>query len=517
MKKQIQHENEEMYGKFLEANPDPVIVYDMKGKVVYFNPAFHCVFGWTFEECLGKKMDFFVPDENWPETQMMINKGLDRQNFSGIESRRYTKDGDILDVSISGAVQLDADGSPVRSVVNLRDITQQKRLEGLLQQGQKMEAIGTLAGGIAHDFNNLLMGIQGYTSLILLDTDSNSPHYDKLKNIEQLIKNGAELTKQLLGFARGGKYHVKPTDINEVMKKSSQMFGRTKREITIHTKYQDNIWAVEIDQRQIDQVLLNLYVNAWQAMPGGGELFLQTENIILDEYHTGLFNIKAGKYIKISVIDTGIGMDHATMQRVFDPFFTTKDMGRGTGLGLASAYGIIKNHQGIIDVSSKKGEGTAFDIYLPASEKDVIRTTRLTQKLLTGTETILLVDDEEAVIDTGEKILEALGYKVFIAREGEEALELYKKNKVKIDLVILDMIMPKMGGGEVYDRMKELNPDIKVLLSSGYSIDGQASEILERGCDGFIQKPFNIKQLSQSIRGILDRISDLKADHGGVS
>jgi len=252
-------------------------------------------------------------------------------------------------------------------------------------------------------------------------------------------------------------------------------------------------------------VLLNLYVNAWQAMPAGGDLYIQTENVTLDENYTKPFNMEPGRYAKISVTDTGVGMDEATQQRIFDPFFTTKEMGRGTGLVLASVYGIIKNHGGIINVYSEKGEGTTFNIYLPTSEKEGMEEEELPEELLKGTETILLVDDEDMIIDVGQGMLKALGYTVLVARGGKEAIELYRANKDNIDMVILDRIMPQIDGGKAYDRMKKINPDIKVLLSSGYSINGQAEEILDRGCDGFIQKPFNMRQFAQKVREILDK------------
>jgi len=386
----------------------------------------------------------------------------------------------------------------------VRDTTEHKRLEAQLRQAQKMEGIGTLAGGIAHDFNNLLMGIQGNASLVLLDLDPNHEHYEKLMTIKGLVKSGTGLTRQLLGFARGGKYEAKPTDLNELVARSSRMFSRTQKELRIHQKYQENTWTVEVDQGQIEQVLLNLYVNAWQAMPGGGDLYLDTENVTLDKSYIKPFHVEPGRYVKISVSDTGVGMDEATIQRIFEPFFTTKEMGRGTGLGLASAYGIVKNHGGIINVYSEKGEGTTFNIYLPASEKEVIEERKLPEELVKGEETVLLVDDEDIIIDVGSKMLERLGYKILLARNGKEAAELYWKNKEKIDLVILDMIMPGMSGGETYNHLVRINPNVKVLLSSGYSINEQATEILERGCSGFIQKPFNLETLSQKMREILD-------------
>jgi PAS domain S-box-containing protein len=402
------------------------------------------------------------------------------------------------------AVQINWHGKPA-TLNFLRDITLQRKLEKQLQLSQKMEAVGTLAGGVAHDFNNLLMGIQGRTSLMLLETDPIHPQFEHLKEIENYIKRAAKLTKQLLGFARGGKYEVKPTDMNDLVEKSSQMFGRTKKEITIYKKYHDQIWTVEIDQSQIDQVLLNIFVNAWQAMPGGGDLFIQTKNEMLDENFAEAYGVRAGKYVVISITDTGIGMDRKTLKRVFDPFFTTKEKERGTGLGLASAYGIIKNHDGIIMAESAGGQGAAFHIYLPASDKPAVDEGQDDQNILAGSGTILLVDDEEMIIDVGAQVLEKLGYEVLTARHGKEAIEVYQQNSQRVAIVILDLIMPEMGGGETYDRLKEMDPDVKVLLSSGYSLDGQATEILNRGCDGFIQKPFSIKALSQKLRQIIDQ------------
>jgi signal transduction histidine kinase/CheY-like chemotaxis protein len=380
------------------------------------------------------------------------------------------------------------------------------RIQKKLAELEKFRALGQLASGVAHDFNNVLMSIQGNTSLTLLDINSSSPHYERLKNIEQTVLSGAGLTKQLLGFAKGGKYEVKSTNLNDLIKQGSGMFGRTNKEIKIYTKLQPDIHIVEVDQTQIESVFVNLYLNAWEAMPGGGKLRLQTENVILDEISGKLYDAKPGKYVKISVTDTGVGMDEEIQKRIFDPFFTTKEKGRGTGLGLASAYSIIKNHEGTIDVYSKINEGTTFHIYLPASEKKFIKAEReLPAEILQGEETLLFVDDEEMIIDVGRPMLEKMGYKVFIAQNGKEAIEIYNKKRDEIDMVVLDMIMPDMGGSEAYDRLKQINPSIKVLLSSGYSVDGLASEILKRGCDGFIQKPFHMKELSQKLREILDK------------
>jgi CheY-like chemotaxis protein len=282
------------------------------------------------------------------------------------------------------------------------------------------------------------------------------------------------------------------------------LFGRTKKEITIHSKFQKDIWTVEVDQRQIEQVFLNLFVNAWQAMSKGGELYLQTENVDIDENYLKPYKVKPGRYVKISVTDTGMGMDGVTQQKIFDPFFTTKDMGRGTGLGLASAYGIIKNHDGFINVYSEVGQGTTFNIYLPASDKKVYRESKSERPLVMGSETILLVDDEDMIIKVGQAMLKKLGYRVVIARSGQEAVKAVAERSGTIDLVLLDLIMPGMDGGQTFDGIRDIQPQMPVLLSSGYAINGQAIEIMKRGCNGFIQKPFNLTQLSKHIRKVLD-------------
>jgi two-component system cell cycle sensor histidine kinase/response regulator CckA len=378
-----------------------------------------------------------------------------------------------------------------------------KRLEIKLQEAQKLESLGTLAGGVAHDFNNLLMGIQGNASLSLLDMNPGDPNHPRLKNIETYVQRGVELTNQLLGLARGGKYEVRPTNLNALIENSTEMFGRTKKEIQIQKTLEAALWPVDVDRGQIEQVLLNLYINAWQAMPHGGDLVIETRNTILNETQAAHFSIQPGRYVCVSVRDNGTGIDPAARGKIFDPFFTTKGFGKGTGLGLASAYGIIKNHQGVIDVESELGQGSDFFFYLPASDRDVLEEVIAPEIPARGSETILLIDDEAMILDVGKEILTQLGYSVITADSGQTALTIYAQNMQRIDLVVLDMIMPQMGGSETFDRLLKLNPDVKVLLSSGYSMDGQAAGILSRGCRGFIQKPFTLNDLSKKLREIL--------------
>jgi len=477
----------------------------------YVNPKFAEMFGYSVDECLD---NMHFPQLVHPEDLATVKEQVGRRVSGETKAVQYsfrgiTKSGDTIHVEIFGSFmvlrgEIVATGTMLEITDRKQAEEKRKQLQAQLQQALKMEAMGTLAGGIAHDFNNLLMAIEGRASIMLMNKASSHPDFRHLKGIEENIESAADLTRQLLGFARGRKYEVKPTDLNEVVKKENRMFGRTKKEITIRGKYGKDLWTVEVDRGQIEQVLLNLYVNAWQAMPGGGELYLETENVALDETDVKPFPIEPGKYVKISVIDTDVGMDKATREKIFEPFFTTKEMGRGTGLGLASAYGIVKNHGGFINVYSEKGHGATFNIYLPASEKEVIEEEKPAGNTLKGTETVLFIDDENMIVEMAEELFEQLGYKVLTAGSGTAAIETYEKNKERIDMVLLDMIMPDMNGGETYDKLKEINPNVKVLLASGYSMNGTASEIMDRGCNGFIQKPFKMEELSQKLRGILD-------------
>jgi nitrogen-specific signal transduction histidine kinase len=389
-------------------------------------------------------------------------------------------------------------------IIILNDVSEKKRMEAKLIQAQKMEAIGTLAGGIAHDFNNLLMVIQGNVFLMLLDTDPNHSNYELLETIQKQVHSGSKLTGQLLGYARKGKYQVKSIDLNQLVEETSEAFGRTRKNITIHRNLSENLFSCEADQGQIEQVLMNLFVNAADAMPEGGELFLKTLNVTNEDMNSKHYDLIPGDYILISVRDTGVGMDSKILDRIFDPFFTTKELGRGTGLGLASVYGIAKGHGGYIEVESEKGHGSTFKVYLPASGKKIQKMENTIDPIAKGRGKILFVDDEHRILEVGEKLLKVLGYEIFIAQNGKEAIEIFKRHRDSIDMVLLDIIMPNMGGGEVYDRLKEISPNVKVLLSSGYSINGEATKLLKRGCYGFIQKPFNIMQLSKSIRAILE-------------
>ena len=498
-------DSEKRFRETADLLPTVICETDRDTRVTYVNNLGFETFGYSEADL---ETGIRVNDLVHPDDRQMAAERIDRilrgEELPATEYRLIRKDGSEI-AGLVNASPMFKDGTLTGMRISITDITDRKRLERQLQQAQKMEAIGTLAGGIAHDFNNLLMGIQGNVSLMSMDLDPSHPHYERLQNIEKQIQSGARLTSHLLGYARKGRYEVRPVDLNQLVETTAETFGRTRKDIIIDQQLAEDLFAVEVDPGQIEQVLFNLYVNAADAMPGGGDLILKTMNTNHKQMRGKLYEPKPGNYVLLMVTDTGTGMDKETMDRIFDPFFTTKEMGRGTGLGLASAYGIVKGHGGYIEIKSKEGHGTTFSIYLPASRKKVRERLKTAETIVAGTGTVLLADDEEVILGVGQELLEALGYSVLIARDGKEAVDVYKKHWDDIDFVLLDMVMPSMGGGEAYDRMKEINPDVKVLLVSGFSIDGEAREILERGCDGFIQKPFTMKELSGKIREILGK------------
>jgi two-component system cell cycle sensor histidine kinase/response regulator CckA len=387
-----------------------------------------------------------------------------------------------------------------------RDITERRRLEEQLIQSQKMESIGLLAGGIAHDFNNILGGILGYASYLKSVVPAEDHIFQHLDTIERSALRAADLTAKLLAFARGGKYVVKPININAVVEETLRLLrGSFDKNIVIEERLSHDIPAIEADAGQIQQVIMNLCVNARDAMPGGGKLTLTTSVVSWptaallsqpDARHT--------RHVCVTVRDTGSGIDQSILGKIFDPFFTTKEKGKGTGLGLATVYGIVKNHSGHIDVHSEIGRGTSFDVLFPAVEMRAVSHEEKLEKVSGGNETILVVDDEETIRRLLRDLLQAKGYRVVEAADGREALRVFEEHGGRIDLVILDMVMPEMGGREAYVHLRELNPDIRTILSTGYAEDERARELMSMGVMAFVQKPYRVDVLAAVVRSVLD-------------
>jgi len=503
-------ESRKKYRQVVENSIEGMLVTQDR-KIVFVNKAVCDFLGLSPEEVMASDdpFGFIHPEDRGLALENHVKRLRDEDALLRYSIRVVNPRGEVRWVETSG-LKIVWEGNP--AILNFySDITDRKRaeeerekLQAQLEHIQRMETIGILAGGVAHDFNNLLMAIQGNVSLGLLDTSEDSPVHERLENIEEQVRQGSELTKQLLGFSRRRKYEVRPTDLSEVITNQNRMLGRTKKDVKIREEYDEDLWTADVDRGQIEQVLLNLYVNAWQAMPDGGELFVQAKNTVINDYDARMHQVEAGRYVEVAVTDTGEGMSEEIRRRIFEPFFTTRERGRGTGLGLATVYGIVKNHGGFITVQSEKGKGSTFKVYLPASRHAVPAEHPGGDDVEKGAEMVLLVEDESAVLDVNKKMLQRLGYHVLAAESGEKALELYKNNKDKIDIVVLDLVMPGMDGNVVFKRIREMNPHEKILVASGYGIDEYGAGRTNTGYTGSLQKPFSIKALSRKMRAILD-------------
>lgn len=496
-------ESEERFRIALEANPDPVLLCDSEQRVVYFNPAFTRVFGWTRNEGEGRPMVQFMPEASRHELSALSETLFKQKTLPITETRLLTKDNRQLWVEITGAVYDGEDGQPIGSILNIRDISVQKQLQRQLQRTRRLESLSKLAGGIAHNFNNLLMSIQFSAELIRLDNAPSPSITDNLSNIFKCINSGSELTQQLLGMARTGKYAPRPLDINKNILSCLEEFSRDACDININWNLEKRVWRIEADRAQIRIVLTSLFNRAGQAMTRGGSLFVTSENVHLDETASALQNLAPGRFVKISVTDTGSALDHYTQEHIFDPFYTDLFMADGKGLGLASAYGITRNHGGNITLESLQGKGSTFHIHLPAIQKPKPVEVDKTIPGKRTSQTVLLVDDEKIVAQTGAAMLEKIGFEVLVACNAEAALETFAAHSEKVELVLLDMVMPGASGEEIFKKLKAIDPHIKIILCSGYSIHGEASRIMAQGCDGFLQKPFSLEKLSTKIDEII--------------
>jgi two-component system cell cycle sensor histidine kinase/response regulator CckA len=472
------------------------------------NQAYLDVFGFTKEEAQDLDILQIYPEvaaENRQRFQEAIEKHGSVKDY---EVKLKTKDGRLIDCLSTSTLKRAPDGTIVGYQGIVRDITEYKQLQNELIQAQKMEGIGALAGGLSHDFNNILTVIHGYAELLIADHDYGDPRLNDLYKIVEAAKTGSELVRSLLAFSRKSEIQQRPMNINKQVEQIRQLLSRTiPKMINIETVLSAAPATINADPGQVGQVLMNLAINAKDAMPDGGTLTMETRNIIVDdEYCRTHVGLKPGAYVLLTVSDTGCGMDEDTLAHIFEPFFTTKEVGVGAGLGLAMVYGIVKQHGGEIMCSSELGSGTTLSVYLPALDQNEAGPEATAVKGLPvgGKETILLVDDEASIRSLGIKILSKAGYTVLSAPDGRAALDTYEQRGANISLVILDLMMPEMGGKQCLERLVEMDPRARVIISSGYSMDEQTKEVVESGARGFVRKPFQLEQMLHAVREVLD-------------
>ena len=504
------HLEQEKFRFLIEESPFAISFIDKDNRYKYVNPRFIEMFGYTLEDIPeGRqwvKKAYPDPEYRRKVISNWIND-LKKSKIGEARSRSFNvrcKDGLEKVIHFRSVTMENGE-----QFILYEDITEQKQLEAQYQQSQKMEAVGTLAGGISHDFNNLLQSILGYCQLLLFKKQKEDPEFDKLKEIEKATLRASELTLQLLTFSRKVESKLRPVNLNHQVEHVHKILKRTiPKMIDIELHLEENLKIINADPAQIEQVLMNLAVNARDAIREEGKLIIETENVTLnEEYCKTHLGTHPGEYVLLIVSDTGHGMDKETADHIFEPFFTTKGLGKGTGLGLSMVYGIVNSHGGHIICYSEPEEGTTFKIYLPGIGAEIEeQVTEKREEIIPegGSEAILLVDDEEFIRDLGEEMLTKFGYRVFTASDGESALKLYQEKKKNISLIILDLIMPGMGGRRCLEEFMKMNPWLKVVIASGYSVNGPAKEILETGAKGFINKPYDVNQMLKIIRKVLD-------------
>ncbi len=494
--------SEEKYRNVVQNSKDAIFVIQ-DHRLKFMNPSAQTILGLARESIAGRPfMDFVHPDDREMIADRHRRRLAGEALSNSIAFRIINWAGHVKDVELN-AVLITWEGKP--AVLSfLRDITVQKKMEGQLRNTQRMEALGTLSGGVAHNFNNLLMGIIGHASLSMADLAPATPAYNHLERIVGLVQSGSKLTRQLLQYARDGSRETVPVDINHLVKEASETLGAARKQIQIRFNLSRQVPRIKADQGQIEQVLLNLLLNAADAMPEGGDVFIETACLKGARAEGKVTLSKSMDYVMIKVSDSGSGIPDNILDRIFEPFFTTKGVGQGTGLGLSTVYGIVKHHDGEICVESQVGRGSTFCIYLPAHSADCTGPAAASQPPAMACQgTILLVDDEAHVLHPLAALLEHSGFTVFKAINGSAALEIFEKDWARIDLVILDLVMPHMSGKDLFYRLKEVCPGVKVLISSGYGQDGQAEALIADGCSGYIQKPYNIETLSKIMMEII--------------
>lgn len=494
------------YKRFLESiynsSIDGIVSTDLHGTVLFSSPGLCEITGYEGKEVLGKKAWLFY--QKGKEDARNIMKGLqEKGKLHNYDFKMKKKDGGLADVILSISYIRNEQGEIDGTLGIFKDVTEKKLLEEELQQVRKTESIATLAGGVAHEFNNILMGITGNIELLQLEMDEKGKKNKRLDLIKNSALRMANLTKQLLAYAKGGKYRPKVISLNMFLEETLPFQKQTiAPTTTLETDLQKNIPHVKVDSGQMQMVLSAILANADEAVNEDGRIKITTRSEKVDkEFIKNHRDFAPGPYVTLTIEDHGKGMDEETLSRLFDPFFTTKFQGRG--LGMAAVYGIIRNHQGAIFVDSKQGEGTVVRIYLPAVEVAPEEPKTLSGKLGTRTGNILLIEDEAMLIEITQTLLERLGYRVIVAATGKDAVHTARTFSGDIDLALLDIKLPDMEGGKVYPLLMEARPDLKVIVCSGYSMDGPAREILNAGAQDFMQKPFTLATLRSKLDKVL--------------
>ena len=491
----------------IEQAAETIEITDATGTIVYLNPAFERTTGYSRQEAVGSKPSIVKSGAQDDSFYKHLWETIAAGNVWKGRFINKKKDGTLFEEEATISPIKDDTGKIISFVAVKRDVTQEVSLQKQLLQAQKMEAIGTLAGGIAHDFNNLLQVTLGYSEFLLQEKETADPDYQDLLKIFQAARNGAELVQRLLTFSRRVESQPLPLDLNQQVLQVETLLRRTiPKMIDIRLDLAEDLARVNADPVQMEQVIMNLVVNARDAMPDGGILTIETRNVCSDDEYCRLIGgSKPTDCVLVAVSDTGCGMNEEVIEHIFEPFYTTKELTRGTGLGLAMVYGIVQQHQGHVRCESQIGTGTTFTILLPALPRKVgTQTAQLGDELPSGTETVLLVDDEELILELGSRLLAKAGYTVLQASSGKEALKICSQEQDRIALVILDLIMPEVGGRECLSELLHMNPQAKILIASGYSEDASVTECLARGARGFVGKPFRMQQLLQKVRKALD-------------
>ncbi len=520
---------QQKYKDIIHNSPDLFFMLDRNMCLTFVNKTFESILNYSFESVKGRPLTDFVYEKDHEKLYFFLHDRRSKKSRRaglGTEIRmKYRSDNpddcDLIDLEIKKSSfafcndEKKTDPQACELCIVGRDISYRKQFEKQLIYSQKMEAVGVLAGGIAHNFNNLLMNIQGQATIIKMEIDPDHPCYEKFNIIERHINRGANIAKQLLNFARGGDYNVKPINMNHAIKDTLELFSLSGKNIKIRLELDENLWLVAVDICQMEQVFLNLFMNSHHAMPKGGELFIKSENVVLDRKEADKLNCVSGKYIKLTVKDTGCGIAKNIQKKIFDPFFTTKNQNQGTGLGLASAYGIIKKHHGKIFVESEPDQGAMFIIYLYADNNKIEVSSDAMQNQHGGAlktyhadedkSTIIVIDDDTELLEQSSNMLKAMGFKVITAENGRDGIQKYLKDYDSISLVLLDMVMPGLNGAETFEYIKKINPESRVLISTGYRKTDDIDLILKDKTSAFLKKPYGIEQLSEKISMLLTR------------